>query len=174
MHVSNEESQTVSPLPDEWVLAAMKLVQSKWWPDIDLSRGLQLALENAVRHQTGVRVFWKDVESVFLGCNSLFANDAGVKEPRLILGLDDLSPRIAWGGNTQAFVFRRDDRRVLESNRAKLDIVERQRQADGTVRWLQTSKAPIHDDEGTTVGLFGMYEVISSEEAARRGLRLNS
>ena len=36
-----------------------------------------------------VRVFWKDKNLVYLGCNSIFARDAGFAEPKDLIGKDD-------------------------------------------------------------------------------------
>ena len=36
-----------------------------------------------------VRVFWKDKNLVFLGCNAVFARDAGFADPKDIIGKDD-------------------------------------------------------------------------------------
>jgi hypothetical protein len=38
-----------------------------------------------------VRVFWKDKESRYLGCNRLFVQDAGLKEPHQLIGRDDFA-----------------------------------------------------------------------------------
>ena len=35
-------------------------------------------------------VFWKDRNSVYLGCNYLFAANAGLNSPQMIVGLTDL------------------------------------------------------------------------------------
>ena len=42
-----------------------------------------------------VRVFWKDQDLVFLGCNALFANDAGFADPKDIIGKDDYQMGVA-------------------------------------------------------------------------------
>ena len=36
-----------------------------------------------------VRLFWKDRDSRFLGCNQLFAQDAGIADPREFVGKSD-------------------------------------------------------------------------------------
>ena len=41
-----------------------------------------------------VRVFWKDKNFVYLGCNAVFARDAGFAEPKDLIGKDDYQ----WGG----------------------------------------------------------------------------
>ncbi len=57
------------------------------------------------------RVFWKDKNLVYLGCNAAFANDAGLAEPKDIVGKTDYE--MAW--RDQADLYRNDDRQVIES-----------------------------------------------------------
>jgi PAS domain S-box-containing protein len=69
-----------------------------------------------------VRVFWKDRNLVYLGCNALFARDAGLADPRDIVGKTD--HQMVW--RAQASQYREDDRRVIESGRPSLLIEEPQ------------------------------------------------
>ena len=78
---------------------------------------LQLIIESIP-----VRVFWKDRDLRYLGCNTLFARDAGLNNPRQLLGKDDF----AMGWRDQADLYRADDRQVMESRRPKLNIIEPQ------------------------------------------------
>jgi len=64
------------------------------------------------------RVFWKDKNLVFLGCNALFAHDAGFADPKDIIGKDDY--QMVW--RDQAELYRGDDRQVIESGCPKLLI----------------------------------------------------
>lgn len=65
-----------------------------------------------------VRVFWKDRDLVYLGCNTIFARDAGFTDPKDIIGKDDYQ----MGSRNQAELYRADDRYVIESGRPKLLI----------------------------------------------------
>ena len=60
-----------------------------------------------------VRVFWKDKNLVYLGCNAIFARDAGFADPKEIIGKDDY--QMVW--REQAELYRNDDRQVIESGR---------------------------------------------------------
>lgn len=109
-----------------------------------------------------IRVFWKDRESRFLGCNQLFADDAGVSDPAEFIGKSDFfffEPQ-------QAAAFRDADADVMFSGEAKLGIVERLTHANGEVRWLETSKFPLRDAEGLVWGVFGMYQDITARVRA--------
>ncbi len=47
---------------------------------------LQLIIESIP-----VRVFWKDRDLRYMGCNTLFARDAGFNQPQQLLGQDDFA-----------------------------------------------------------------------------------
>jgi PAS domain-containing protein len=75
------------------------------------------------------RVFWKDKNLVYLGCNAAFARDAGFVDPREIIGKDDYQ----MGWHAQADLYRGDDRQVIESGRSKLLVEEPQTTPEGEI-----------------------------------------
>jgi PAS domain S-box-containing protein len=117
---------------------------------------LQLVLDSIP-----VRVFWKDLNSVFLGCNKLFAGDAGIQNAQQIIGKTDYD--MSW--RAQADDYRRDDQEVMRSGVPKLRYEEAQTQKDKTV-WLQTSKIPLTDLSGNIIGLLGTYSDITERKQA--------
>ncbi len=116
-----------------------------------------------------VRVFWKDLDLNFLGCNQLFAADGGVEKPEEIVGKSDFD--MAW--KTQAESYRRDDRQVMESGQSKLNYEESQMTPEGRNIWLSTSKIPLRDDNGDIIGVLGTYEDITKRKRADLALRLS-
>jgi PAS domain S-box-containing protein len=113
-------------------------------------------------------VFWKDRDSVFLGCNRNFAVAAGVESPQELVGKTDYD--LAWTKEETEF-YRECDRRVMESDIPELHIIESQRQADGQQIWIDTNKIPLHDGEGRVVGILGTYEDITERQKAENALR---
>ncbi|MBN1486181.1 MAG: PAS domain-containing protein [Anaerolineae bacterium] len=113
-------------------------------------------------------VFWKDSNSVYLGCNISFAVDAGVGSPDNIVGKTDQD--LAWTPE-QAGNFFRDDQRVMANDKPEYNFIEPQTQADGKLAWLQTNKIPLHDAEGNVVGILGTYEDITERIQAERALK---
>ena len=99
-------------------------------------------------------IFWKDRNSIFLGSNEAFAKVAGLQSSEDIIGKTDYD--LNWR-KEESDAFIADDRRVMESNTAKYHIIEPQLQAGGKQAWLETSKVPLHDDEGQVVGILGSY-----------------
>jgi len=104
-----------------------------------------------------VRVFWKDRDSRYLGCNRAFARDAGVDEPEELLGRDDF--QLNW--RDQAPAYRDDDRHVIESGESKISYDEPQTTPDGGQIWLRTSKVPLRNDSDEIFGVLGIYEDIT-------------
>ena len=100
-----------------------------------------------------VRVFWKDKNLAYLGCNALFANDAGFSDPKDIIGKDDYQ----MGWRDQAELYRGDDRQVIESGCEKLLIEEPQTTPEGNTITLLTSKIPLRSSKGETIGILGTY-----------------
>ena len=99
------------------------------------------------------RVFWKDKNLRYLGCNTPFARDAGFEKPGDIIGKDDFS----MGWRDQAEIYRADDRAVIESGRAKLMVEEPQTTPAGETLYLLTNKLPLLDDRGDAIGVLGTY-----------------
>jgi len=107
-----------------------------------------------------VRVFWKDTELRYMGCNPAFAMDAGVDSAQDIIGKDDF--QLAW--KEQAELYRADDLKVMASNKPKLAFEEQQTTTDGKHIWLRTSKVPLQNEANETIGLLGIYEDITEQK----------
>jgi len=107
-----------------------------------------------------VRLFWKDCNSVYLGCNTLFAQDAGFLIPEEIIGLDDTC--MAW--KEQAAMYRQDDQEVMQSGQPKLHYEEIQTTPDGRQITLLTSKVPLRDEDDRIIGILGSYEDITERK----------
>jgi PAS domain S-box-containing protein len=114
-----------------------------------------------------VRVFWKDRDLRYIGCNQPFALDAGVNSPDEMVGKDDYQ----MGWREQADLYRSDDRRVLESGKPKLHYEEPQTTPDGRRMWLRTNKVPLQNADGTIWGILGTYEDITEYKQAEESLR---
>ena len=114
-----------------------------------------------------VRVFWKDKNLVYLGCNAIFARDAGFADPKDIIGKDDYQ----MGWRDQAELYRGDDRQVIESGCAKYLIEEPQTTPEGNIITLLTSKIPLRSSKGEISGVLGTYMDITERKRAEETLR---
>jgi len=107
-----------------------------------------------------IRVFWKDRQLRYLGCNPAFARDAGKQMPQELIGLDDFM--MGWAA--QADLYRSDDRKVIASGTGKLNFEEPQSTPDGKTIWLRTSKVPLRNLAGEIIGILGLYDDITESK----------
>jgi two-component system, cell cycle sensor histidine kinase and response regulator CckA len=159
-----------SPTPDELHLASLGAhiaglaIQRQRSEEqlFDSRRMLRMVLDTIPQ-----RVFWKDRNCVYVGCNKPLAEDCGYKDPAEMLGRTDFDTTSA----SLAEVYRADDQRVMATDEAKLNYEEPQASADGEQRWLKTSKVPLHDKDGRVIGILGTYEDITERKRAEEALR---
>ncbi|MFW9794573.1 MAG: PAS domain S-box protein, partial [Candidatus Thorarchaeota archaeon] len=113
-------------------------------------------------------VFWKDLDSVYLGCNENFALVAGVESPDNIIGKTDFE--LAWK-EVEAELFRALDKEVIKSNLPQMNIISPQLQADGREAWIEANIVPLHDEEGHVIGVLGTYQDITEKRLVEDNLR---
>jgi len=118
-------------------------------------------LASIIQHAP-IRVFWKDRELRYVGCNSQFAHDAGLAKPEELIGKSDYD--MNW--SAQAEFYRVDDQVVMESGMPKLDFEEQQTTPDGSTIWLSTSKVPLRSEDNQIIGILGIYTDITSRKKA--------
>ncbi|WP_299255683.1 ATP-binding protein [uncultured Cytophaga sp.] len=107
------------------------------------------------------RIFWKDTNLNYLGCNSKFAVDAGLEDYKHIIGKSDYE--LAWT-KEEADFYRLIDKRVIESGQAELNYEETQLNAIGDATWLETNKTPLINIKGETIGMLGTYTDITERK----------
>ncbi|AFZ43901.1 multi-sensor hybrid histidine kinase [Halothece sp. PCC 7418] len=113
-------------------------------------------------------LFWKNTESVYLGCNENFAIAAGVSSPEEIIGKTDYD--LPWT-EAQTDAYLADDQEVIISGTPKLGYLETQRQANGQQIWVETSKVPLYDGNGEIIGVLGTYQDITARKEAEEQLQ---
>ncbi|MDZ8135699.1 MAG: AAA family ATPase [Nostoc sp. DedQUE04] len=113
-------------------------------------------------------VFWKDCNSVYLGCNHKFTQTWGLGMPEDVIGKTDYN--LPWT-NEQSDFFVARDRRIIESGEAELNIIETVQQVDGTQKWSNTNKIPLKDREGNVFGILSTSEDITERQQAQQLLQ---
>ncbi len=113
-----------------------------------------------------MRIFWKDKRSAYLGCNRLFAQDAGKEKPEELIG--DVDQNMVW--REQAQRRRLDDLDVMAGGKSKINDEESQTTPDGKTIWLRSTKVPLTDISGRVIGVLGTYEDITREKQAAEAL----
>jgi len=112
------------------------------------------------------RVFWKDRASRFLGANRHMAQAAGLNDAAQLVGLTDAD--MPWAG--AAAPYQDEDRQIMASGVALLNMQRSQRTNDGEVRWFDVSKLPLTDDAGHVAGVLGVVRDITRYKALEREL----
>ena len=115
-------------------------------------------------------VFWKDLDSRYVGCNKAFSDLAGF-EPGLLLGKSDIDMPWADAADYSSEWFADWDRLVLESGEPRFGILERLTGADGSEVWIETNKVPLRDSSGEIIGLLGTFRNVSESHEAQEELR---
>lgn len=123
---------------------------------------------NTILDTVPVRMFWKDLDLNLIGCNRLYAMDAGFKNPRQMIGKSDFE----MGWRDQAELYRADDQDVINEKKPKLGYEELQTTPEGEEIWSRTSKSPLRNLDGDVIGILGMYEDITDRKIAEKELEL--
>ena len=114
-----------------------------------------------ILHQTPVSVYWKDRNSVYLGCNQLQADIAGFASPDDMIGKTDYD--MLWGHEAEAL--RATDKRIIETGQPE-ELIEAVTLTDGTKHLVLTNKAPLYDEQGNIIGIIGTSLDVTARIAA--------
>jgi PAS domain S-box-containing protein len=113
------------------------------------------------------RLFWKDRQFRYLGCNTVFAKDAGLESPEQIIG--KLDSELSWSSDAPRY--RKDDAYIMQNPSVKLTH-EAQRVTPGrSIMWIRTSKIALRDLTGAVFGILGSYEDITEQKKAELAIR---
>ena len=113
-------------------------------------------------------IFWKDINSNYLGCDRSFAELGGCKSSRDIVGKTDYD--LPWTKEESDW-YREGDRRVMDSNTPEYGIIKTQVNAEGKLTWIETNKIPLHDDEDNVIGVLGTFEDVTEKQEAETKLK---
>lgn len=137
----------------------------------------QQAAERSLRDQTHLveaiieniphAIFWKDRNSVYLGCNRNFLAYRGLDAKEQIVGKQLCDVAVA---PEEADRSAEDDRRVITTGESRLDMEESLTRADGSKLAVLSSKVPLRDVDGEAVGVLGIFADITERKRAEAEL----
>ncbi|MEM9121098.1 MAG: PAS domain S-box protein [Cyanobacteria bacterium P01_F01_bin.56] len=105
------------------------------------------------------RVFWKDRDSRFLGCNPAFANDFQLTDKDI---LDKTDAELPWADEAERY--RAADAEVMSTGVAWVNYEESLVNGYGELTWIRTSRVPLTNAQGEVVGVLVCYEDITERK----------
>ncbi|ARV61699.1 hypothetical protein BZZ01_26510 [Nostocales cyanobacterium HT-58-2] len=124
---------------------------------------LQLIMDNIPQS-----IFWKDTASVFLGCNRVFAETAGLESPEDVVGKTDYD---LVAKKEEADLYYESDLRVMQTDTPEYRVIFPHLRKNGKQAWLEVNKIPLHDNEGNVMGILGTFEDITARKQAEEALK---
>lgn len=103
-------------------------------------------------------LWWKDLNSVFVGCNNGFVKMLGLDNPSQVIGKTDYD----FFPKEEADFFQKIDQEIVASGKKQLNFEEVITMPDKGQRWLSTSKVPLYDDENNLIGTAGWFNDITA------------
>ena len=102
-------------------------------------------------------IYFKDRECRLLRVSRKMAADLGYEDPAALIGKTDVD----LFGLTFGLETRRDDIRIMETDRPLIGTIESRLLPNGRTNWTLTTKLPMHDPAGNVVGLVGITREIN-------------
>ena len=134
--------------------------------EVELARSQQFL--RLVLDTIPLRVFWKDRTGVYLGCNLMFAREAGLTDPDEIVGKTDYD--LDWSESAEQF--RAEDRTVIDGGKPEIGVEKPEIYKDGRpTTWARFNKVPLLDADGSVVGLLGTIEDFTDRARAEKALK---
>lgn len=131
-----------------------------------LLRASAKRLFECLMEQTDDRIYIKDKKSRFIAASQALAEMHGFKNRHDLEGLTDFD-LFTEEHAQQAFD---DEKRILETEKALVNIVEKETWEDGSVTWVSSNKAPLYLSSGKLVGILGISRDITAEKHAQEKL----
>lgn len=151
------EHDVVRHLEDEYVQMLQQIV-------VQQAQALNQDRFRAVVDTIPDRIMLKDLNSRYISCNASYAADLGIKADA-ITGKSDFDffpPELAE-------TYREDDRKVMQGG-VQVTFDEPYVK-DGVRRWIQTTKAPMRDEQGKVTGVVVMFHDITHRRESADLLR---
>jgi len=154
-HESIELAQRIIPFAEQ-AMIKLEYMEQKHVHEVEKAYNLLESLINSIPDY----LFYKDTNSVYLGCNHAFCQLINKHSQLEIIGKTDFD----LFDKTLADVFRTNDKKMLEKREPKRNE-EWVTHADGRKMLLDTLKTPYYNDKGEIIGLIGMSRDITAYKA---------
>lgn len=121
---------------------------------------LQALMDNMPDH-----IYFKDTQCRFIRNSKSQANAIGLSDPAQVVGKTDFDffPHAA-----KAFA---EEQEVMRSGKPLIDFEEWVVWPDGRETWVSTTKLPLRDASGQTIGIFGISRDITERKRTEQAIR---
>ncbi|RIK75689.1 MAG: hypothetical protein DCC68_20815 [Planctomycetota bacterium] len=142
-----------------WDVTARRRAEVSLLQERHLLRGMMDNVPDAI--------YFKDRNGRYLRINKALADQFRLADPSYAEGKSDFD----FYSKEYAAAAAADEKAVLQTGRGFVNKEQRDVAADGTVRWLSTTKMPWHDKDGRIVGTVGITRDITDRKRAEVALR---
>jgi len=111
-------------------------------------------------------IYFKDRDSRFIACNAAQAYNLGVSSPEDLIGKSDVD----FFGPVHSKQARADEVLIMQERITIDNKLEKADMADGRIVWHSSSKAPLIDDDGNVVGVFGITRDVTEAKELQDAL----
>jgi len=114
-----------------------------------------------------ISVFWKNKDSVYLGCNNAFIKECGLDTVDDVVGK---TPFDLFNKDAAPSVIARDQQ-VITTNEPIYNYMISHTTRDGSVRCREASKIPLLDENNQAVGTLGVWRDVTEQNQAEERLK---
>ncbi len=112
-------------------------------------------------------IYFKDLQSRFIRINRALAKWYGIKDPQEAIGKSDAD----YFSKDFAKITYETEQEVIRTGTPQIDVEEKCVWPDGRVTWAKSTKLPLKDASGATIGTFGLSRDCSVQLAAEKEIR---
>ncbi len=114
-----------------------------------------------------VRIFWKDRNLCYLGCNALYASHEGIEHAESLVGKSDAHLQRIMGPESSLI----HEQEVMDTGISNLYYDEKQTTPSGQATWLRSSHVALRNSRLEVIGVIGIQEDITHSKQVEERLR---
>jgi diguanylate cyclase (GGDEF)-like protein/PAS domain S-box-containing protein len=134
--------------------------------DITLIKAQELEIQDSrnllltIIDNAPLSIFWKDINSNYLGYNAAFIKEAELENPEDLIGKNDYAAK--WSHLAEKYI--NEDNSVMKSGISMLGVEEQILGVNGKMQWHRGSSLPLKSLSGEIIGMLGISEDITERK----------